>query len=805
MDGVLLAGLALVASGLHPVAPLEVLAVLFVGLVLALRRGARSAALLCTLLFAAGALRAEARLGAVDQEASKIPLAEPGAPRLLTCSGRGSVASSPTKAGEGFRVELEGVSASCARSPRDAPDFDGPFQALPGRIGLHVEDGDLRRGDRLSFLAALAPPQRFVVPELGTFRPQRARSRVLLSGGALDVRVEERARGPLSLIDRARAHVRRRIEATFPSRAAPLARALVLGETDLSAEDDADFRASGLSHLLAVSGMHLVLAVSSIVAALGAVLARVPWLAVRVVPARLAAAVGLPLTWLYADFAGASGSALRAAWMLSAQLLAVALARRTPGPRALGLSLLGMAAVDPLVVHDVSFLLSAAATLGLMGLSRPLASALAVRGPAALRSLGKSVATTLAATLPCTPILIRFAPTAPLGGLLANLVAAPVGELLALPICLAHALLAPFPSAERGAALAGGGALVLVQKIAHAVASVRLAQVPLPRPTGPELAALSCLALVLALGKGRARRAGALGAAGLLLLLELSTRRAGKPEGLLRVTFVDVGQGDAALVDLPSGEAMLIDAGGLVGSPLDPGARVLAPLLRARRRSSLSVVVVSHPHPDHFLGLRAALDGVAVGELWDTGEVGDEDRETSHPLSPFGPSVYRETKALLRARGTRVLSPRELCGARHVGGAIVEVLAPCPGPSEERSTNDNSFVLRIRYGERSVLFVGDAERATESDLLQGARGSLRSDLLKVGHHGSRSSSSPEFLEAVSPSLSVVSCGIRNRYGHPHPITLSSLAAAHIPLLRTDLSGTIVLETDGHRPFMAPRE
>jgi len=260
-----------------------------------------------------------------------------------------------------------------------------------------------------------------------------------------------------------------------------------------------------------------------------------------------------------------------------------------------------------------------------------------------------------------------------------------------------------------------------------------------------------------------------------------------------------VGQGDAALVDLPSGEALLIDAGGLVGSAVDPGERVVAPLLRARRRGALAAVIVSHPHPDHFMGLRAALDGVDVGEVWDTGEA----RVTapSAPNSPYGARAYAAVLAELEARGARVRRPDTLCGTHQLGGAEITVLAPCPAFAEDRGTNDNSLVLRVRFGDRAVLFVGDAEHAEEGLVLEQAatpvaRGSLRADVLKVGHHGSRTSSSDALLDAVAPRLAVASCGVRNRYGHPHPVTTERFRARAIPLFRTDCLGTVEVRTDG---------
>src|SRR5262249_39207590 len=147
-----------------------------------------------------------------------------------------------------------------------------------------------------------------------------------------------------------------------------------------------------------------------------------------------------------------------------------------------------------------------------------------------------------------------------------------------------------------------------------------------------------------------------------------------------------------------------------VGSPVDLGARVIQPVLRARRRRRLEAMVLSHPHPDHFGGLVSTLPLVEVGELWDTGQGEDQGAGAS----------YATLLARARARGVPIRRPRDLCGAPRVaGGATIEVLAPCPGYAPDAGANDNSLVLRISYGRRSVLLVGDAEREEERALVAG--------------------------------------------------------------------------------------
>jgi len=772
IDTVLLGAGALVAGGLISVAPAEVTSAAAALLVLMPldRRGRVLATLVVAAVMSLGAARAHASVARHEAERSRTDAV---APQVARCSARARVDASPVRVRGVLRWEARLEGTTCETGV-----------AWKGRATLYGGPEDLARGDEADIVATLGTPQRLWNASSGDPRPSEAHRDVLLTGGTLDVRVVRRATGLVAWVDRTRASIRRRIDVTFSPDLSPMARALVLGESDLAPGDDQSFRVSGLSHLLAVSGMHLVLVLAVAVSALEAALVRVEVLAASVDVGRVAAALGVPVAWVYAELAGAGGSTLRAAWMATAALVARALGRRTDAARAFGLSLAAMAAADPLVVFDLSFLLSAGATAGLLAFAGPLGDHLASHLPGRAAPIARAVATTLAASIPCTPILARFAPSFPLGGVLANLVAVPVGECAALPLCLVHALLAWWPAAERGCAIVASGALVMVRAVARGF-SVPALTSGVPQPTSWQLAVLAVMVAAMGLRAPR-RLAIVAGGAAVVLLLELGARRSGAPRGVLRATFLDVGQGDAAIVDLPDGEALMIDGGGLVGSPIDVGARVVAPELRARRRRTLAAVILSHPHPDHFGGLATGLDDTAMGALWDTGQ---GEREATG-------GGYAALLGTARARGVPILGPEQLCGKRAIGGARVEVLAPCPTFSADRGPNDNSFVLRITYGGRALLLVGDSEHEEESLLLATARERLRADVLKVGHHGSRTSSSPAFLAAVAPRHAIVSVGRRNRFGHPHPLTLAALAASGARVWRTDRDGSVVVTTDG---------
>jgi len=575
-------------------------------------------------------------------------------------------------------------------------------------------------------------------------RPPPPGARVVVYGRAGPLRGRALPGGPDPLRNAARSRIRTRLWTErwavlggvparadrFPEREpAGVLQALATG--DRSGVSEATWtvlRRSGTAHLLAISGFHVGLVALVAVGAARLPLRAAALLRRRGVGDRLAWVVGVAVGLAYAWSVGAPVSAQRAACMVALVGVARATGRQVRPLPLLGAVAAALLVVDPAALGTPSFQLSFGAVLGLVRLTPWLLRWLPPDLPPGVGWAARALSATLGATVGTLPAgawwFQQLAPLSPL----ANLVALPWVAFVVVPSALIAGW-GPEPLST-GALWVGEQAVAVLLVVLEPLATRPLA----PALTGVEVAFLLAALLV-------PRRALVVGAV-LVLLLGAPRVQPSCPV----VTFLDVGQGDAALVELPDGRRWLVDGG-------PPGRQVLH-WLRRRRIRHLDRVVVSHGHPDHVGGLVPVVEALTIDEIWVPSAEGLD-----------------ELLEVARARGTPVVwgSPW--------------ALHPRPGFAGA-NTNDRSLVLSVA----GVLFTGDVEAAGEAALL--GRGGLGARVLKVPHHGSRSSSSDELLDVVRPDLAVISAGSHNRFGHPHPTVLARLADHDLPVVRTDRDGTV---------------
>ena len=611
------------------------------------------------------------------------------------------------------------------------------------------------------------------------------------TAGAIRRLAEPSGFGPRRAAYLARRALRGAIDRAVDGEAGAFLKTAVLGDRrGVAPEVEEGFRAAGATHVLSVSGLHLAAVAALFFLLVRGVAARVPRLPLYVDPRAIAAAASLPAIALFTLLTGEAVATERSALMLALGMGALLVGRAaSPAPTIAGAALILLIA-RPLQIFDVSLQLSVASVAGIALCARRLGPG-GRRGDAVgrrwLRWLWRFGAATLAATAAtaplCAHVFAEVAPMAPLG----NLALVPLCEMVVVPVGLAGAAAGAIwaPLGRWPLALAAVAA-----RLTLAIAAGFRAHAPVWVCRAPNvletflLIAAGALALVAPTVRGGSRRlavAAALActivAASSLVIRDLRRRFA----DTLTVTFLDVGQGDAAVVEAPGGAVMLIDGGGTRDGQFDTGARIVEPFLRARGIPRLEVVALSHPHPDHLNGLFRILQRFPVGAFWSSGDDGHNPE-------------YRRLIALATAGGV----PTPEVAPTALGGARVEPLGPFLdgriGAPPGLTVNDASLTLRVAFAGRSVLFAGDLEADGEGEL-SGRRAlgeTVRSDVLKVPHHGSRTSSSEELLDAVEPELAVMSLGWRNQFHFPAPEVLARYAARGARTLRTDRDGAVTV-------------
>ena len=754
-------GLTLAQS---PAMVLAVAAVLAGGLALA---AAPRGALVAAAAVLAGAFAGHARLAAIDRPGEDL---RPG-DRI---EGRAHLLGLPRPGPFGSSAEVRMSSGPAsgvrllARFPRDADIPAG--SGIGSEVVLAGAIRASRRAEAGEFDLADYLRRRGVAGELGS-------ERLAFTGG--------RRGGLAGAIDAVRTRAEAALAQGLPPPQAALVRGMVLGQDeqiDPAVRDD--FRASGLAHVLAVSGQNVML-----LAALA-----LPLLAAAGLPggARIAATVAL--IGLYVPLAGAGPSLQRAGVVGAASLVALAASR--PASRWYGLLLAACVtlALNPRACTDPGWQLSFAAVIGILA-GAPRLRVLLSGLP---HLLAEGVAVTVAATLATAPLLAHHFGVVSLASLPANVIALPLVAPIMWLGMLRAALgqLAPlgWPAVPVTAAtntalgVALGPLAVALSKLAAAFAGLPGSQigVPLSSRAGVVLAYAALGALGVAAARAvartetirpplaaawrrqpRARRAAAVFVAAALVALVLASATAPPPPpNVLTVSFLDVGQGDATLVQHPDGSAVLFDGG-------PPEGRV-ARLLRAAGVRRLSAVVMTHTSRDHHGGLAEVVERYPVELIVDGGD-GTADRD------------FRAVVAQALDRGARRVVARAPMSLT-AGGIAIDIISPAPrppGPAPE-DPNPRALVTVISAGGFDLLLSGDAESPSLAPLAL-----PDVDAMKVPHHGSADPGLVGVLERLRPEVAAIEVG-ENSYGHPSPSTLAALRDAGAATYRTDRDGTVRL-------------
>ena len=732
------------------------------------------------------------------------------APPIQTYNGQDGVAvqgvivADPDRRSSGwhFRLDVERVLLG-----DDWQESQGGLLVTARPLAAMVEAGReplLRYGDRLVVTGKVEQPESFQDFDYRDYLARQGIHSVMLYP-RLVLAGEGEGNPQLGGIYRLRHRLSQNLSQSLSEPQGAMAQAILLGiRSALPSDLVRAFRETGTSHLLAISGLHVgvFLALS---------LAASRW--VFGARGRVYVLAPLAAVWMYAALSGMSPSVQRAAIMGSVYLAGLYLGRQNSGMPALAAAAAVMVGLSPAILTSVSFQLSFAAMAGLVLLAPPIERRLQLALPAGperpwSRELTFAVAASVAATLATLPLVAYYFHYVSLVSLPATLLAMP-----AMPLILGSALLTSAlglldASAARPAAWIAWLCLSYLKQVVELFdaipgSAVRVGWMGAPlvvayyaalagtmmlrplsgmrrtAPSRPELPAMPGAA-------GDRGRFGGLGLWSIIAVMMLATAATWaaaleRPDGRLHVTYLDVGQGDSIFIVTPGGRQVLIDGG--------PDPKLLLNLLGERMPfwdRSLDLVVLTHPHADHAAGLVEALrryDAALVLE-----------REVEHTSSE-----YASWRAALSARDGPVVQalPGQHIQLDH--GLLLEVLYP---PEEllvgtSSDLNNSSVVTRLVYGETSFLLAGDIQWDAESYLLRRSL-HLDSTVLKVGHQGSHTSTTPDFLREVSPQVAVISVGADNRFGHPHPEVVETLAEAlgEGRVFATYKHGSVEIVSDG---------
>ncbi len=672
---------------------------------------------------------------------------------------------------EGRDAEISGVIAEMVqpneRGVRFLLDVERAYTLnarIPSRVSLmwYANEGespsDLRAGQRWRVAVRLHKPHGNANPDgfdfeawmlergiraVGYIRPQPAPQLVtplVWRPGYLLERTREAARHHL-------------LEALGDRPYAGVIVALAIGDQQAIPPDQWQvFTRTGVNHLMSISGLHITMVASMVLLLVLRLWRRSETLVLKLPAVRAATHCGLIVALAYAALSGFAVPAQRTVYMLAVVAIALWSGWSARSTAVLAAAAALVIVLDPMAVIAPGFWLSFGAVAVIM-----LAGGSRIGRPGWFRAWAQ---TQWAVTLALVPFLLAMFQQVSLVSPIANAFAIPLVSLVVVPLALAASVL-PLDWIASAAHLVMKFCMLLLQALSDLPDAVWQQHAP-PAWAVP-IAVAGALWMLLPRGFP-ARWVGAM-----MMLPQFLSMPAKLSPGELRMTVLDVGQGLAVVVRTRS-HALLYDTGPAFTEQIDAGGRIVVPYLRAAGLSRLDGMVISHDHSDHSGGALSVLQAFPVGWL---------------------------ASSLPEEHAIRIAATRSwFCDAGESwewDGVSFEFLYPQPGDynDPDEKDNDRSCVLRVVSPFGSVLLPGDIERFSESRLLQSS-GNLRTDVLLAPHHGSRTSSTPEFVHAVAPVVTVFSVGYRNRFGHPHPAVSARYRQAGSRTLRTDLSGALLI-------------
>ncbi len=670
------------------------------------------------------------------------------------------------------------------------------YMAVKGRLSLSIKEGriDFVTGDRVRFESRIRAPRNYGIPgefdveKYMAFKNIFASSFVKKSDEVINI--GDSGEYPIQRrVDLIAMHLGEFIRINIPSSEGAILRALLLGDMGAVPKVLKDaYTRSGVNHILSISGFHVGIIAVFIFQIIILAARSSELLLLHLNMRRLSLVLTLPVLIFYLFLSGAAPATVRSVIMIGVYILAMLVEREVDPIDSLMLAAIIILASSPTALFDLSFQLSFVAIWGILVLTPIMVAPFErVQGNIPRKLLLFFFASVAAIGATIIPVAYFFHRTTATG-LISNFLIVPLLGYGAVVIgfsALPFVFLSPYIA--KLLLLAASFLVNISNSIIMFLAKLPI--LPVFSPSQTELAIFYIfMAAVTFINPGRIRLSCCFALA--LAFVGSIFMQASPDKGKLALTFFSVGQGESILVNFPDGKRMLIDGGGSPGeTSWDIGEKLLAPALWKMGIDSLDYMVLTHPHPDHIRGLNYVAANFTVGEFWEGGSYPDI-------------KEYRELMDIINRRKIPVRKINSASPPIEIGGIRIEPLAPFADTlqaesSDYRKTNDESMVFRIESGKFSVLFTGDIGNEIEGRLARNPE-LLRCTVLKLPHHGSRHSSSMEFLKAASPKIAVVSAGYDNSFHLPSNDTLDRLNTLGIRLYRTDLDGTVHLISGGRQ-------
>jgi competence protein ComEC len=683
---------------------------------------------------------------------------------------------------------------------------------IPGKIKFSIYDPETKilYGDHIQVVTRLKKPKGFINPRGFDYGLYQKRHGVIATASVFKGQEIQKIGNEGNPFLRTMAILREKVResaiSSLEGSDSGIFLAMILGERGgLNQEIRERFMASGTTHILSISGSHLgfVALVSFFIfrwALLRLPASFILRMGVFLIPTQWAALLTiLPVTF-YAFLAGGEVATLRALLMILISMVAICIQRADRLFNAFAIAILAILIWDPQALFDISFQLSYLSVfIILIALDQPSAEpeeleeevlkGVKSRIKQVLDWAKKGMVLSFLITIGTAPLVLYYFNQFPWVGIFSNLIIGPFAGLVIVPLGLLSCVLALVMDSTL-LPLAGLNQffLSLFYELVTLFSSVPGGKIFLPSPPISIIFFYFVFFLAAIYWQGRwMKQTIAVCFASLLVWVWLGSAFTFPANGELQITFLDVGQGDGAVIRFPHGETMVVDGGAARGD-FDIGRLVVAPYLWNSGIRHLNYVVVSHPQSDHEGGIPFLLNQFSIGEVWGNGYQRDlpfhENFEKVIEEKNLSYHIVSRGKKLTMAEETFIslLNPSNVVPVSNI-------------PSNSRMNNNRSVVVRIQHGKHSFLFTGDIEKEGERDLVRSGR-SLKTTVLKVPHHGSKGSVDPDFLNQVCPQVAVISVGGRNPYGHPAPPTLKAYDSLLSRIYRTDQDGGVMVKSDG---------